>query len=99
MLDRPAGAGAVVIVSPVALTPARGADLAVLDTTARTVAEHLGRGQLVVLTGPVPPGTTRDVLLPWLRTPDRVPGAISFSRTAPCRTRAIPGASSGDSTS
>lgn len=64
--------------SLVALTPARGADFSELTATARVVASRLRRGQLVVLTGSVPPGTTRGVLLPLLSSAGLAPGSDFF---------------------
>lgn len=65
---------ALVVCTPVALTPARGADTSALAAAARTVAGHLRRGQLVLLAVAAPPGTTRRLLLPLLAASGLTPG-------------------------
>lgn len=69
---------ALVVCTPVVLTPARGADTRALAAAGRAVAGSLRRGQLVLLTGPAPPGTTRDVLLPPLAATGLVCGRDFF---------------------
>lgn len=69
---------ALVVCTPVTLTPARGADASALAAVGRAVAGRLRRGQLVLLTSSVPPGTTRDVLLPPLAATGLVCGRDFF---------------------
>lgn len=69
---------ALVVCTPVTLTPARGADTSALAAVGRAVAGRLRRGQLVLFTSSVPPGTTRDVLLPLLAASGLVCGRDFF---------------------
>lgn len=85
---------ALVIASPVALTPARGADCTAIAAAVRAVAGRLRRGQLVVLTEPVPPGTARGVVLPALAATGLAPGHDFLLAHAPASgdtTRAVGG--------
>ncbi len=87
----------VVICVPTPLTPQRAPDLSYVRATARTVARHLQRGQIVVLESTSYPGTTREVVKPILEatglrsgtdfflgySPEREdPGNADFSSTA-----------------
>jgi len=56
----------IIICVPTPLTKYREPDLSYVETTARTVAAELKRGQLVVLESTSYPGTTREVLKPIL---------------------------------
>lgn len=55
----------------VPLTPSGGADAGPLAAAAGAVGRHLRPGQLVVVCTPVPPGTTRQVVLPALAASGR----------------------------
>jgi UDP-N-acetyl-D-glucosamine dehydrogenase len=57
---------ALIVCVPTPLTPAREPDMTYVEATARTIAEHLQRGQLIVLESTTYPGTTREVVLPIL---------------------------------
>lgn len=65
---------ALIVCASVPLTPALGADVTGVAAAGRAVAARLRRGQLVLLAGPVPPGTTRGVLLPPLASTGLAPG-------------------------
>ena len=64
----------LIVVSSAALTPARGADVSPVVAAAGAAAGVLRRGQLVVFTGAVSPGTTRNAALPVLAASGLVPG-------------------------
>jgi UDP-N-acetyl-D-glucosamine dehydrogenase len=74
---------ALIVCTPVALTPARGADTSALADTVRTVAGRLRRGQLVLLAVPAPPGTTRRLLLPLLAASGLTVGRDFFLACSP----------------
>jgi UDP-N-acetyl-D-glucosamine dehydrogenase len=57
---------ALLICVPTPLTEHRDPDLSFIESTARSMAPHLRRGQLVVLESTTYPGTTEDVLVPIL---------------------------------
>lgn len=57
---------ALLICVPTPLTKNREPDLRYVESTARTIAKHLRKGQLVVLESTTYPGTTREVVLPIL---------------------------------
>jgi UDP-N-acetyl-D-glucosamine dehydrogenase len=61
-----AEADAVILCVPTPLGAHREPDLSFVERSTGTVAEHLRRGQLVVLTSTSYPGTTREVCLPLL---------------------------------
>jgi UDP-N-acetyl-D-glucosamine dehydrogenase len=61
-----AGADAVILCVPTPLGAHREPDLSFVERSTETAAEHLRRGQLVVLTSTSFPGTTREVCLPRL---------------------------------
>ncbi len=62
-LSRP---DALLICVPTPLTRNREPDLQYVESTARTIAKYLRKGQLVVLESTTYPGTTREVVLPIL---------------------------------
>jgi len=64
--SRLAEADCILICVPTPLTKMREPDMSYVETTARTIAETLRRGQLVVLESTTYPGTTREVMLPLL---------------------------------
>jgi UDP-N-acetyl-D-glucosamine dehydrogenase len=59
-------ADAIVICVPTPLVNGREPDLSYVDAAARSIAEILSKGQLVVLESTTYPGTTRDRLVPIL---------------------------------
>jgi len=59
-------ADCILICVPTPLTKMREPDMSYVEATARTVATHLRKGQLVVLESTTYPGTTREVMLPIL---------------------------------
>lgn len=56
----------LIICVPTPLTKSREPDLQYIESTARTIARYLRKGQLVVLESTTYPGTTREVVLPIL---------------------------------
>jgi UDP-N-acetyl-D-glucosamine dehydrogenase len=65
-MNRLAEADALLICVPTPLSPSRDPDLIYVEQTARQIAAHLRRGQLVILESTTYPGTTRNVVLPIL---------------------------------
>ncbi len=57
---------ALLICVPTPLSKTRDPDMSYVEATTRTIAEHLRRGQLVVLESTTYPGTTRDLVRPLL---------------------------------
>ncbi len=57
---------ALLICVPTPLTNHRDPDLSYIEETARNMAPHLRKGQLIVLESTTYPGTTEDVLIPIL---------------------------------
>jgi UDP-N-acetyl-D-glucosamine dehydrogenase len=77
--DLPGTADVVLLGVPAALAEASTApDATTLAVAARAVALSLRPGQLIVLSGPVPPGTTRGGVLPPLAASGQVPGRDFF---------------------
>ncbi|MBN1361461.1 MAG: nucleotide sugar dehydrogenase [Sedimentisphaerales bacterium] len=56
----------ILICVPTPLTANREPDLQYVESTCRTIAKYLRKGQLVVLESTTYPGTTREVMLPML---------------------------------
>jgi len=56
----------LIICVPTPLTKNREPDLQYIESTTRTIAKYLRKGQLVVLESTTYPGTTREVMLPIL---------------------------------
>jgi UDP-N-acetyl-D-glucosamine dehydrogenase len=84
-------AEAIVLCLPTPLSRHREPDLRILSGAARSLADHLRPGQLVVLESTTFPGTTRDVLRPileggGLRAGDDFHLAMSPERIDPGRT-------------
>jgi UDP-N-acetyl-D-glucosamine dehydrogenase len=82
---------AIVICVPTPLTANREPDLGPLLSSAQAVADHLQRGQLVVLESTTYPGTTRERLVPLLEESGLTAGtdfnvAFSPERVDPGRT-------------
>jgi UDP-N-acetyl-D-glucosamine dehydrogenase len=59
-------ASAILICVPTPLTANRVPDLSFVETTARSIAPHIRRGQLVVLESTTYPGTTTEIVRPIL---------------------------------
>ncbi len=69
--DDPAALGgcdAVLICVPTPLTKMREPDMSYVENTAHLLADHLRRGQLIVLESTTYPGTTRELIKPILET-------------------------------
>ena len=58
--------GAVLMCVPTPLSPTRDPDMTYVVNTSEMIAEHLQRGQLVVLESTTYPGTTRELIQPIL---------------------------------
>jgi len=56
----------VIICVPTPLRKTREPDISFIRTAAKDISKYLRRGQLVVLESTTYPGTTRDLVLPWL---------------------------------
>ncbi|MEO0979507.1 MAG: nucleotide sugar dehydrogenase [Pseudomonadota bacterium] len=72
----------IVICVPTPLTRHREPDLSFVESTARTISEHMRTGTLVVLESTTFPGTTEEVLTPILASEERRPDSefwIAFS--------------------
>lgn len=76
-------ADVVLIDARVRLSPASGADTTSLSAFAERLARVLRVGQLVVVCGPVPPGTSRTLVLPLLTTKQLVPARDFFLAHTP----------------
>ena len=63
-----AGCDAILICVPTPLTKTRDPDMTYVESTAHLIADHLRRGQLVVLESTTYPGTTRELVLPILES-------------------------------
>ena len=77
-----AACNVIIICVPTPLTRHREPDLSYVETTARTIAEHMGPGTLVVLESTTFPGTTDEVLAPILAQQGLKPGEdfwVAFS--------------------
>ena len=59
---------AILICVPTPLNKTRDPDMSYVETTAHLIADHLQRGQLIVLESTTYPGTTRDLVRPILET-------------------------------
>jgi UDP-N-acetyl-D-mannosaminuronate dehydrogenase/intein/homing endonuclease len=81
-LDEP---DAILICVPTPLTESRDPDLTYVVSSARSIAERLRPGQLVVLESTTYPGTTRDVVLPILTAGGLRAGADFFLAFSPER--------------
>ena len=80
-----AAADAILICVPTPLTAAREPDLSFVDSTARTIADFLRPGQLIVLESTTWPGTTREVILPILEAGGLQAGRDFFIAYSPER--------------
>lgn len=59
---------AILICVPTPLTKSRQPDMSFVENTAHLIADHLRRGQLIVLESTTYPGTTRELVLPILES-------------------------------
>ncbi|PVE20232.1 nucleotide sugar dehydrogenase, partial [Microvirga sp. KLBC 81] len=98
-------ADALLICVPTPLTRHREPDLSYVEQTTRTIAEHLRKGQLIVLESTTYPGTTEEVLKPLLEATGLKSGQDFFLAFSPERedpgnpdfgTAAIPKVVGGD---
>jgi len=78
-------ADAILICVPTPLTKTRDPDLSFVECTARSIAEHLREGQLIVLESTTYPGTTDEVLQPILETSGLECGADFYLAYSPER--------------
>jgi UDP-N-acetyl-D-glucosamine dehydrogenase len=76
---------AVSICVPAPLTVAQNADLSYMLASVEAVHNHLTPGKLIVLESIIPPGTTRNIVLPILQKSGRVAGEDFFLAYAPKR--------------
>jgi UDP-N-acetyl-D-glucosamine dehydrogenase len=81
-LDEP---DVIIICVPTPLTESREPDLTYVVNSARSIAERLRPGQLVVLESTTYPGTTREVVLPLLAATGLAPGSDFFLAFSPER--------------
>ena len=78
-------ADAIILCVPTPLGAHREPDLTFVEKSTATVAPHLKRGALIVLTSTSYPGTTREVCLPLLERGDRRCGRDFFLAFSPER--------------
>lgn len=76
--SRLAEVDAILICVPTPLTPNRVPDLTHVESTARSIAAHLRRGQLVILESTTYPGTTEDVVRPILEQASELRAGTDF---------------------
>jgi UDP-N-acetyl-D-glucosamine dehydrogenase len=62
------GCDAILICVPTPLNKTRDPDMSYVESTTHLVADHLRRGQLIVLESTTYPGTTRELMAPILET-------------------------------
>ncbi len=84
-MQRLAEADALLVCVPTPLTDSRDPDLTFVEATARQIASTLRPGQLIVLESTTYPGTTRDVVLPILKTSGLTAGKDFFLAYSPER--------------
>jgi UDP-N-acetyl-D-glucosamine dehydrogenase len=75
----------IVICVPTPLTRHREPDLTFIETTARTIAKYLHRGQLIILESTTWPGTTEEILKPILEARGLYSGTDFFLAYSPER--------------
>jgi UDP-N-acetyl-D-glucosamine dehydrogenase len=75
----------IVICVPTPLTRHREPNLTFIETTARVIAEHLQRGQLIILESTTWPGTTEEIVKPILETSGLCSGIDFFLAYSPER--------------
>jgi len=76
---------AIVICVPTPLNKTRDPDLSYVENTAHLIADHLKRGQLIVLESTTYPGTTREVVKPILESSGLRAGQDFFLAFSPER--------------
>jgi UDP-N-acetyl-D-glucosamine dehydrogenase len=76
---------AILMCVPTPLSESRDPDLSFVEATAQQMAAVLRPGQLVILESTTYPGTTRDVMLPILKTSGLEPGRDFFVAYSPER--------------
>lgn len=76
--DLLSGMDAIIMCVPTPLDKNREPDMAYIIATAKSIAAHLRRGQLVVLESTTYPGTTRDVVRPILEEATGLKSGIDF---------------------
>ena len=74
-----------VICVPTPLTQHREPDLSFVETTARTIAKYLRRGQLIILESTTWPGTTEEIVKPILEAAGLYSGTDFFLAYSPER--------------
>ncbi len=84
-MSRLSEADAILICVPTPLNESRDPDLTYVRATAEQIAAHLRPGQLVILESTTYPGTTRDVIVPLLKTREFEPGQDFFVAYSPER--------------
>ncbi len=84
-MSRLSEADAILICVPTPLNESRDPDLTYVRATAEQIAAHLRPGQLVILESTTYPGTTRDVIVPLLKTRELEPGQDFFVAYSPER--------------
>lgn len=78
-------ADAILICVPTPLTKNREPDMSYVESTTKTIAEHLQKGQLIVLESTTYPGTTDEVMRPLLEKPGFIMGKDFFMSYSPER--------------
>jgi UDP-N-acetyl-D-glucosamine dehydrogenase len=76
--DQLAEADVLILDDPVRLNPAGGADTTELTLALQQIRRTLRSGQLIMISGHVPPGTTQTIALPLLTVDGFVPGRDFF---------------------
>jgi len=76
---------AIVICVPTPLTKMREPDMSYVENTAHLIADHLQRGQLIVLESTTYPGTTRELVKPILESGGLRAGSDFFLAFSPER--------------
>ena len=76
---------AILICVPTPLTKMRDPDMSFVESTAHLIADHLQRGQLIVLESTTYPGTTRDLVKPILESSGLRAGTDFFLAYSPER--------------
>jgi len=69
---------AILICVPTPLTKMREPDMSYVETTAHLIADHLQRGQLIVLESTTYPGTTRELVKPILEASSGLKVGVDF---------------------
>jgi UDP-N-acetyl-D-glucosamine dehydrogenase len=83
--DRLTDADAIIICVPTPLSKTKDPDLSMVVDAAKAIAEHLRKGQLVVLESTTYPGTTEELILPLLEERGFTAGEDFFLAFSPER--------------